>query len=427
MANRFGFFLVGVVAAIFSWAGEFTEASAESHKNRHGRAVSLKVLQERVKACANGKECSSEVTLLGDLRWLEGYVIDPENHDLILVGQVEEGAPPLHLEDFVVALRDAWGFYRWREGNTIYHTDPGCSIDPHPKVLGELQRIGDYLQGHPSGSGSDEALDYWHKVCHMPQQVRVLGIPFNTHFARVMVDADFFMKKLVDGSATLHNTSFKSLSDLHLVGIEGAMKTGTRVGGQFDSMSRFWFHAGKAVLLDDPGMVELQAVPVTLLTEQEHLSKTGEMVGSGHPEALAKQWADSFTTHYAAIAHEHPIYRELENLYRFVAIARAMKLKEAASAAGLEMSGLLRDFQIPETPVASTLPGHSNIRTKHYRQALVNGYATSTVMMPSCGGVNAGVKITEQSLVHDRSKPLMQRTKAVLAARKDASRLYWDF
>ena len=246
--------MMGVTLILGCASGTKAEQGETEKRNR---AVSLRVLQDRVQACEKGRTCSAEVLALAELGWLDGYVIDPVNHDLILVGQVVEGVPPLHLEDFVVALRDAWGLYRWREGNTIYSTDPGCSIDPHPKVMGELQRIGDYLNERHLPAHEKEALDYWHKVCHMPQQVRVLGIPFNTHFAKVMVDADYFMKKLVDGSETLRSIRFRSLSDLHIEQFEKAMREGKQGVMQLDNMSRFWFHAGEAILLEDPGMVEI--------------------------------------------------------------------------------------------------------------------------------------------------------------------------
>ncbi len=416
-----------ILAVSASWAGIAVAEAIEMESEHHGRAVSLRVLEERVKSCVNGRECPQEVLELAGLRWLEGYVVDPATHDLILVGHVVKNSPPLHLEDFVIAVRDAWRLYGHQKGNTFYYSDPGCSIDPQPKVIQELQRTGKYLQGNPSSAGQEEALEYWHKVCHMPQQVRVLGIPYHTHFAKVMVDADYFMKKLLDGSETLQSSKFKSLSDLHIDAMERAMKGGKQAAVSTESMSRFWFHAGQAVLLDDPGMVEIKQVPVELLTEQEHLSKKGQIVGSGHPDPLANQWAESFTRSYRAIAKEHSIYRELENLYRFVALARSMKEKRAMQSAGLDLATLIQDFQVPETQVASTLPGHSNVRTERYSQAVVNGYAASTVTMPSCGGVDAGVDITAKSFSRDRSKQLAHAVRAVLGARKDPAVLYWDF
>lgn len=427
MAKRKWFVLSGMIAALLAWSGGCGEASADNDTGRHGRALSLRVLQEKVKACANGKTCSTEVVHLANLRRLEGYVIDPETRDVILVGQVVEGAPSLHFEDFVIALRDAWRLYGYYKGKEFYYSDPGCSIDPHPNVIQELQRTGHYLHGHPSPAGRADALDYWHKVCHMPQQVRVLGIPFNTHFAKVMVEADYFMKKLVDGSETVHRFTFHSLTDLHVDAAEQAMTQGQRTAVATDTMSRFWFHAGRTVLLEDPGMVEIKQVPVQLLTEQEHLSKKGDIVGNGHPDPLAKRWAQTFTDHYGRIANEYPIYREIENLYRFVALARSMKLRNAWQSAGLDLMPLVENFHVQDTKVATTLPGHSNVRTERYRHAVVNGYAETTLTMPSCGGVDAGVAVSEKSFERDRSKHLMQKRGIVLAGRNSPAQLYWDF
>ena len=95
-------YLKVIFAIVLCWAGSAAAEAVEVGGEYHGRAVSLRVLEERVKGCVNGQECSTEVLRLAELRWLEGYVIDPITHDLILVGQVVNNSPPLHLEDFIV-------------------------------------------------------------------------------------------------------------------------------------------------------------------------------------------------------------------------------------------------------------------------------------------------------------------------------------
>src|SRR5262245_49836823 len=110
------------------------------------RAVSLKILQAKLRSCSPTGSCPKELLELGGLKRVTGYVVHKENHDLILMGYADSGRPeaplpPLHLEDFVVAMRSAWLKYAAVQSNTISYTPPGCSIDPQPTVLKKLQDI----------------------------------------------------------------------------------------------------------------------------------------------------------------------------------------------------------------------------------------------------------------------------------------------
>ena len=108
-------------------------------------------------------------------------------------GKVDTTSPDLYLEDFVIALRNAWWKYASLKGYTYYYSAPGCSIDPNPKTIQKLQQVGGKIL---STSGEVESsLKQWHAICSQPQKVRVLGIPFDSRFAKVMVDADYYMKE----------------------------------------------------------------------------------------------------------------------------------------------------------------------------------------------------------------------------------------
>ncbi|MDP3013996.1 MAG: hypothetical protein Q8M92_07130, partial [Candidatus Subteraquimicrobiales bacterium] len=104
-----------------------------------GRAVSLKVLQNKVKDCIAKETCPENILQLCGIKRVMGYVIDEKNRDIILIGNIDDSMPPLYLEDFVIALRNTWMMYAELKGNTYYYSNPGCSIDPDPNVLNNLQ------------------------------------------------------------------------------------------------------------------------------------------------------------------------------------------------------------------------------------------------------------------------------------------------
>ena len=106
--------------------------------------------------------------------------------------------------------------YGRQDGDTWYYSHPGCSIDPNPKVLQKLNEISDLISQQTSAKMKEQGIEAWHKVCRSPQQVRIMGIPFDTRFAHVMVQADYDMKKLADGSDTLDIKGFVSSADMTL-------------------------------------------------------------------------------------------------------------------------------------------------------------------------------------------------------------------
>jgi len=104
--------------------------SAASAHCAQGRAISLRVLEQTLKAGS-----SQQAFKLCGITRLSGFVVDPDSKDIILVGKVDPSYPPLWADDLVVALRYANMVYARRRGNVRYYTPPGCSIDPNPAVI----------------------------------------------------------------------------------------------------------------------------------------------------------------------------------------------------------------------------------------------------------------------------------------------------
>lgn len=390
----------------------------------HGRALSLRVLQERAADCQRTGRCEDVVTHLAFLRRIDGFVIDRERQDLVLIGQVDPSWPKLHLQDWVIALRDAWHLYDRRRGNIIYRSDPGVSIDPYPQVIERLQEIGEALDGE-SGYDPDSVLDAWHKVCHLPQQVRVEGIPFDTRFSATMLEVDYDLKRIADGSIVLDLDGHQSLSSRYLESAKQQIKAGK--SASLSSMSRFWFYPKPLMVqADDTTAIIDSGFGLKVLTEEEHLNAAGQITGKGTPNPHAEAFARSISTLFPQIAESRPTWRDLENLAWMVALARTVRYRDAVTESGLNINWLLDNFQLPETEVQDTVPGHSNVHLYDYRQAVSGGYVIGALRLPSCGGVEMDVNVDERTFQRPGRK-INVIYHHVTNSRPNDDVLYWDF
>lgn len=390
------------------------------------RAVSLRVLQQRLQSWEENTPYPKEYELLAYLTRVNGYIVDKENHDIILLGTCSKEYPPIYLEDFAIALRNVWMEYAELKGNTYWYSNPGCSIDPDPKVMQRLQIIGQDVLSSPSQERNKNTIREWQQTCSSPQTVRVLGIPFDTHFAWVMVKADYDMKKLVDGSDSLNIPGFSSLTDMTLDKAKKDIERGRRLSVPPSSMNRFWFYPGDNRYRDGEGIVLIEESPVILLTEEEYLNHKGEISGRGRGEASAQRFANLFSDKYEEIKKQRPIYTELENLYRFVALAKIMKFKSSSTEADCDLKYLMDRIPVHQVMVNRTLPGRSNVKGFTHRRDYSGGYEVTSLQLPSCGGVNMDLEVERRNFRKDRSRHLMELRSTVLKSRPSPGTFYWD-
>ena len=391
-----------------------------------GRAVSLKALQEMAKECMAKSACPEDILQLYGIKRVSGYVIDEKNKDIILIGEVDDTSPPLYLEDFVIALRNEWLIYAPLKGNTYYYSPPGCSIDPDPDVLNSLQQISSQISGSSNPDEVQKYLNQWCNVCSQPQQVRVMGIPNDSRFAMVMVEADYYMKRLVDGSVTLDIQGFTSLMDMTLSIASRDIQEGKPTSIPLSSLNRFWFFPGENSFLEDERIVYITKSEVRLLTEKELLTKGGVVVGTEKTNPLADEFAKNFSAKYTEIAKTKPIYSELEALFRFVSLAKIMKYRNAASEAGINLDYLLNQYPVKITQVNRTLPGLSNVKEFQHKEELPDGYSIAYLWLPSCGGVSVDITIKDSDIARDSTGSLRETKKYVLKAKPSPDSLYWD-
>lgn len=413
---------------------------AESVEPAAGRAVSLTALETRLRT---GRP--SEVARLCGITRISGYIADVSGHDIVLVGEVEPDRPALYLDDLAVAFRNSRLMYAQRKGRTIYYTAPGCSIDPDPSVMQDLDRLS---RAAPVTSDRDERrlwFDKWQAVGSRPQNVRVLGVPFDSRFAKVMVDADYYMKRLTDGSVALGIEGFESLMEMRMRTAKNELSGDRSSSVPTQSLNRFWFCPGESTFTEEDGAVLLRTCRVKLLTEEEFLTTGGVLSGKGRPDPLARRFADSFSAKYDQIASRRPIYRDLSDLFRLVAVAKLLDDTKLASV-GVKLPYLMGRYQVKTTPVSRAVTGLTSLKEIEETKETSDGTLTMYMWLMSCGGVNMDVhpkrvKPVETSIAKTAAprtsgtsagksasvKPPSKVKKAVLTARKSKDSLYWDF
>lgn len=329
--------------AVGALAAERSQAIADAGwKGKAGdsRKVSLKVVARAVEDfAANGTPLPLEVAFLGGLQRIEHVFVDPEGHDLILAGPADAitidalgnavGAksrrPLLHLEDLVVALR---AIDAARAGGMQ------CSIDPTPEGIARLQ---DLLRRQTTMAGNPQALFAEMEKAVGPQRVTVGGVPGDSRFARVLVAADYRLKRIGMG---LEESGLKELpSYLEMV----------PAGGRATQLPRFWLEAEYDPLARDADELawRIGGRRMKCLTESDVAGRDGVKRGAAPADKIAGKWCDAMTTNYDALAAKQPIFAELVNCVDLAVVAALIHGRQLDARAGCDLAALRNPEKLP--------------------------------------------------------------------------------
>ena len=315
------------------------------------RKVSLARLVAAVReANAAQRQTPADVAFMGGLERITHVFVDPEGHDIVLAGPADtatvdatgtvvaatSGRPLLHLEDFIVALR---AIDAARAGGIK------CSIDPTAEGV---TRLRDYLRRQRTiGQNPDATLVSMQEALG-PQQVTVGGVPGSSRFARVLVAADYRLKRLgmgLEPSGVAELPSYLSM-------VPPATTAAT--------LPRFWLEADYDPIARDPDELawRISGRRMKCLTENDVFDASGERQGKAATDKAAEKWCELMTTHYDAVAAKQPVFGELVNCVDLAVVAALIQGRQLASRAGLDLSPLLDDTQLrlPSYDVPASVP-----------------------------------------------------------------------
>jgi hypothetical protein len=303
------------------------------------RKISLKALEA---ACEhyweqNNGELPDEVKYLGGLQRVQYVLVYPEHNDIVLAGPAEgwkvdplgnivgitTGRPVLQLDDLIVALRTV---------ETARQGGISCSINPTPEGHQALHQL---LERHRNSRQTPNisVLEQQMKQAFGPQQVTLTGIPDNSHFARVLVAADYRMKRLAMKLDPSPIRGFPSYIDL----IKGMSSKDPKVN------PRWWLACNYEPVAksDDDLAWELRGQGVKCLTEDDLIMADGRAVQTGRRSPAAQQWADLMTKHFEQLAMKEPVFGELRNLMDLTVVAALIDQYDLTSRAGCSLPMLM--------------------------------------------------------------------------------------
>jgi hypothetical protein len=272
------------------------------------RAISLTRLERALQlAAAQGEQPSPAMMALGGIYRLEFVFLYPETRDVVIAGPAgpwhydgrgrainnETGQPVLNLDDLVVCMRNAAS-----RGGVF-----GCSIEPKEENLADANefRNTSTLKGEAWREGLRQVLGQ--------QEIFVNGIDAGTHAARVIVEADWHMKRVGIGLED-SISGVPNYFDRLTLDEDGNLS-------QVDALVRWWFTMNYDAIQtnEDRTVFQISGQGVRLLSESEFFSELGERVHSGKSSPAAGGFANDFTRHFEAMADKYPVYGELRNLF----------------------------------------------------------------------------------------------------------------
>ena len=357
---------------------------AAANETAQMRCVSLRALEKAIEA--NNFALTDEMKYLAGLTRIEYVFFDSETKDVIIAGPAENwvvypeidrvvgvksGRPVVRLEDLVAALR-LYG----PDGSDP--TTIGCSIDPTAEGLARFQQyvrtvnpfkmsVSEIRNGMTSSIGN--------------YNVRVDGVSPNTHFAKVLVEADYRMKLIGIGLESAP------------AGVKSFISAATASDVARNALCRWWFVPNyQCVKMSDDGTaMQLVGQGVKLVGEDEVVAADGSRSvtgGSQNPASLA--FTRSFTDRYEKVAKLSPVYAELRNLIDISIVAAYLNQEGIFTKADWSMP-ILGD----ETKYS--IENHSAIK---YAPAACNVVSKSGRLMTPTGG---GVQIQPQIALNDEN------------------------
>ncbi|MCA9021085.1 MAG: DUF1598 domain-containing protein, partial [Planctomycetaceae bacterium] len=319
------------------------------------RKISLVQLE---KVCQELKEKNEplppEVLYLAGLTRIDFLFVDREHNDLIIAGPaesfapndqnrivgVETGRPPIRLDDLAVAFQS-------QDRGLI----TGCSFDAKPE---NLAKMNEYIRRTNNASSAATAAERFKTMAQIlgMQDVSVTGVPAGSHYARILVEADYMLKRISIGLEPSGIREIKS----HLATLRG--------GG--NSTQRWWF----TPLYDaftttvDREAFQFSGQRLQMMSQEEFVNAAGQRTDAAQTRVSTTKYAQQFTKNFAKLADLHPTFAELQSITDLTVLAALINRERLDEQIDWRHSFFSNasDYLVPEGNIPRQVPTAMNYK-----------------------------------------------------------------
>lgn len=383
------------------------------------RKVSLTRLERAIgEQLAAGKMPDDTMQHLAGLQRVQYVFLYPDSGEIVIAGPAEawladasgrtvgvsSGRPVLLLEDLLVSLR---AYPPGGRENPFV----GCTISPTQEGLAQLQN---FQQTIPSVIPQSHRTQVTAAIARGVHDslgmavIRVYGISEQTHFAQVLIEADYRMKRIAIG---LERPPVRMATFIE------AVRT-----PQHSTLQRWWFTPNYdcVKVTEDRLAMELVGQGVQLQSQDKLITTDGRLTDAPGPKPskAAQRYTASFTAKYPEIAAVSPVYAQLRNQIDLLIAAAFMRQQDYYGQAGWNAKLLLDELQLP----TERLPNPTKVDC-----AINVFWKGNRLLCPAGGGVSiqADEALQQDRLISDRDGELT-RARMTIAEELEAERWWWD-
>ncbi|WP_145058831.1 DUF1598 domain-containing protein [Adhaeretor mobilis] len=396
-----------------------TQLEADLQRPSKLRKVSLTRLGRLIdKSIAEGHGPDETMQHLAGLTRVQYVFFYPETNDIVVAGPaeawvetetgrvigIETGQPVMELQDLVVALRT---FAPHGKKNPLVY----CSIDPTQEGLQRMQQFLSRV-GSPRSIGDAQFTNFVVEGLQESlglQNITIGGVAADTHFAQVLVEADYRMKLIGIG---LERPPVRIASYVALANPASVAR---------NALQRWFFvpNYERVKISEDGHAAEFVGAGVKLVGEDEVVGGDGGRTGSGRQSGASRKFTRSFTDNYEQLAQRAPVYGQLRNCIDLLVAAAFIQQNDLYEAAGWDLGSLGEE---------ATYPVQNYNTPKQVATAVNSMWKQRRLMTPVGGGVEirADQALSPENRLADEGGNVASMRDSIDLSDLPADQWWWD-
>jgi hypothetical protein len=383
------------------------------------RKISLNRLEDTIRVRLAAGEAPDDTTQhLAGLQRLQYVFFFPESGEIVIAGPAEgwiedasgrtvgitSGRPVLLLEDLLVSLR---AYLPDGAENPFV----GCTISPRQEGLARLAEFQRTIPSTIPNSRRAEVTAAIAKGVHDSlgmANIHVYGISNKTHFAQVLIEADYRMKRIAIG---LERPPVRMTTFIDAVRAPRHL-----------TLQRWWFTPNYdcVKVTEDRLAMELVGQGVQLQSQDKRIGTDGRLSDAlgPKPSKAAQLYTKAFTAKYPEIAAASPVYAQLRNQIDMLVAAAFIRQQDYYGRAAWTADLLMDEASLP----TETWPNPTKV------DCAVNVFwRGNRLLCPAGGGVSiqADDAIQQGRWLSDKDRELGS-TYAAVSQRVAVKNWWWD-